>query len=638
MLKKRQKEILSILEKTNGYLTVEYISQKIGVSKRTVHNEISNLEKYICDVGKFIEKKRGVGIKLSNLKVQEVNVTSKSNINDEYDIFNRRVQIMTSLLFDRKIVSFNQLSEKYMVSKTSIDKDLDFIMKILDVGSGIRLKSNVKGTRLIGTEMEFQKALLQFNRYILRNMQLDKHSKSYKDIEILNQYYSEEVVKNCKEVLYDYIRKNVHMITDYYVQNILNVFIILIFELKHGRHIENSNISRVSIENDFFDSHAESLLGHICSNLNYQYTKNDIQFFSENLILNRFDVFIEDKYKELSNSIINSISKSLKVKIDSEKELFSQLLEHIPLMIYRLKLNYKTENPFTEQIKTEFPLTFQNIWLSLSEYEERLDIKFNEDEIAFLTIYFQSAVERLKLNHKVLIVCQMGVATSELIKNRLRNILSSVDLIDVASVDSLKRIDYKKWDLIISTVELRMNNEKIIHVSPFLTEIDISKIKERLNLDSDNSNKLYPKNSKILPSYLSEETIFLNTNFSSKNELIRDICGYLLKLGKVKEQFIVDVENREQLGGTDLPSGVSVPHGNPNNVNDTTIVLIKNKKKFKWDKYYVDLVFLIAITRDDSNKTREILSDIYNIVKNTKFLQNIRKSNNVEYLINIFGE
>lgn len=631
MLKKRQREILNILEKSNEYLTIEYISQVIGVSKRTIHSEIRILDEYIQNLGKYIDKKRGVGIKLVDISSNNMYLKRNNMLNTVNDVFDRRLEIMETLLFDRKIVSFNQLSEKYLVSKTSIDNDLDSIMKYLQVGSDIRLESNIKGTRLVGSEVDFQQALLQFNRYVLRNENINKK-------EILSKYYGEEVVKTCSQILYKYMRQNLTMITDYYVQNILNIFIILIFELKHDRHVKYSNSSRVSKDNKSFDIHAEKLLSCVCNKLNYQYSKKDVQFFSENLVLNRFDILEEDTYREVAKSIIESISKSLRVELDNEQELLIQLLEHIPLMIYRLKFNYKTDNPFTDQIKTEFPLTFQNIWLVLSEYEEILDIRFNEDEIAMLTIYFQSVIERYKLNRKILIVCPMGIATSALIKNRLRNILSTVDLIEISSIEDFKNLECENWDLIISTVDLDEVNEKVLYVSPFLTDLDINRIKEFLNIKSSNSKQLFSEKIKTLSKYISNETIFLNTNFTSKDQLIDDIGKYLTNLGKVNKDFIFDIRSRELLGGTDLPIGVAVPHGNPSNVIDTNVAIIKNKKKFKWDKYYIDIVFLIGIAKKDSNKTRAILSDIYSIINNPNILQEMRRINKIENLVNLIGE
>jgi mannitol/fructose-specific phosphotransferase system IIA component (Ntr-type) len=53
-------------------------------------------------------------------------------------------------------------------------------------------------------------------------------------------------------------------------------------------------------------------------------------------------------------------------------------------------------------------------------------------------------------------------------------------------------------------------------------------------------------------------------------------------------------------------------------------VIVKNKKKFKWEKYYVDIIFLICIAKKDTSQTRRILADIYNIVDDSNILKEMR--------------
>ena len=163
MLTKRQKKLLELLVRQSDFKTVDYFASKLGVSKRTTHSELGIIEEYLQSSGEYLEKKRGVGIALKRFKKEE---------SDLYNTFNRRIEIMSTLLFDEKVVSFNHLSERFMVSKTSIIKDFEFIMKILNVGSSIKLCSDVHGTSLLGTEEDVQKALLQFNRYLLNNSEL----------------------------------------------------------------------------------------------------------------------------------------------------------------------------------------------------------------------------------------------------------------------------------------------------------------------------------------------------------------------------------------------------------------------------------------------------------------------------------
>lgn len=596
MLTKRQKELLELLAQQSDFQTVEYFASKLGVSKRTTHSELRIIEDYLQSSGEYLEKKRGVGIAIKRFKEVEA-IEEKKEASDIYNTFNRRVEIMNILLFNEKVVSFNHLSDSFMVSKTSIIKDFEFIMKILNVGSRIKLCSDIHGTSLVGSEEDIQKALLQFNRYLLNNSELYDEDFAEK-IKLLDTYYGESLINVCSNILYTYIRENVNAISDYYVQNILNIFIILVFRIAKGHHIEELKRTDASETTIFFEESAVRMLHKAALRLELTYTNEDVHYLSLQLISNRFEPLPEEEVDEvIVERLLSRVSAALNINFASDQKLEEQLKNHIPPMIYRLRSNNKTENPFTSQIKNEFSLTFNVIWVVLSEYEQELGISFNEDEIAFLTMYFQAAIERARMNRKILIVCQMGIATSELLINRIKNVLPSLDTFEVASVAELEQMPLNEYDLIISTIKVDIPKKQVILVSPFLTKEDIERIKQSDLLPKAENNVLKLVRAHHLMKFVDKDFVFVNTDFSSKEELIEQVGEVLIENGFVTQQFIQTVQEREEMGSTDLPTGTAVPHGNSTCVNQTIIVLVKNKKKFKWNKYYVDLVFLICIAK-----------------------------------------
>lgn len=637
MLTKRQKELLELLESQADFLTVEFIANQLGVSKRTIHSEFKLLEDYIQSLGKYFEKRRGVGIVLRELKENEF-PKENDEVSSLYNIITRRTEIMKTLLFEESIISFNQLSETYMVSKTSIIKDFEFIMKILNVGSNIELKSDVHGTRITGSEIDIQKAYLQFNRYILSNSDFYHEDTIPKKISLLEPYYGKNVVSVCTNILYNYVRNNINAISDYYVQNILNIFIILVYRSLNENHVQENQETKIFDYTSFFEESAVRLLHRTALRLNFSYTNGDVKYLSQHLISNRFESLPEENIDdELVNKLLTQVSDALNIDFSNDGKLEEQLINHIPPMIYRLQTNNKTDNPFTEQIKIEFSLTFNVIWVVLSEYEKELDITFNEDEIAFLTIYFQSAIERAKMNKKILIVCQMGIATSELLTNRIKNIIPSLDTLEVASVPELEHINLKQFNLIVSTIKIDIPEQNVIFVSPFLTDEDIKEISNAGYKPSKISKTNSLSKKKHLKGFTKPELIYLNTDFLSREELFERVGEDLVNKNYVLSEFIPSLIKRENLGGTDLPSGTAVPHGNPIYVKNTVIVIVKNKKKFKWDKYYVDVVFLICISKRDTLQTRRILSDIYNIVDDSETLKKIRGVSSKNILLQNLG-
>ena len=619
--------MLELLESQSDYLTVSAIANQLGVSKRTVHSDLKKIEEYVQSLGKYLDKKRGVGIVLRELKENK----SPKDVEEDYDTqstVTRRIEIMRLLLFEESNVSFNYLSDLFFVSKTSIIKDLEFIMEIFKAGSNVELQSDVNGTRICGNEIDKQKAFLQFNRYILSNSDLYHEETIHQKMNLLIPFYGEKIISVCTNSLYSYVRENVNAISDYYIQNILNIYIILVYRITNNHHICLEKEIKFSSKSTFFDKSAINLLMKAQFRLNLSYSENDVAYLSHHLIANRFEPFPEDSIdNNLVDDLLNQVSNALNIDFSNDVKLEDQLKKHIPPMIYRLQNNNKTENPFTEQIKVEFSLTFNVVWVILSEYENELNIRFNEDEIAFLTIYFQSAIERAKINRKFLIICQMGIATSELLMNRIKNIIPSLDSIEVASVPELDHMNLDQFDFIISTIKIDIPEKQVIFVSPFLTDIDIEKIKKLgFNQEKQKIQLDYLIDASHLKRYVNKEFIYIDTDFSTKEELLNSVGKELVSNNYVTENFVSSLISREELGGTDLPTGVAVPHGNPNDVKRTTIAILKNKKKFKWDTYYVDVIFVIGISSENRGDTRKILSDIYNIIDTPKKLEEIKQA------------
>lgn len=636
ILTKRQRELLELLSEQEGFQTVNFFSNKLGVSERTVHSELMLMEDYISSSGGYLEKKRGVGVALRNLK--EKVLTNEASAMDLFSIFNRRIQIMELLLFSHQRVSFNYLSEKFLVSKTSIKNDLDYVMQIVSVGNKVERISNTHGTKLNGDEEELQKAFLQFNRYLLSNSDYYLDDVVAEKMKLFEVYYGEKIISVCSNVLYSYVKEHVNAISDYYIQNVLNILMILVYRIMEGHHIQ---LNKMKVESDydtvFFEESASQLLKKAALRLNFSYTNQEVTYLAQHLISNRFENLPEDEIDEaIVTSILLKVSESLGINFSEDEKLESQLKHHIPPMIYRLKLNNTTENPFTTHIKNEFALTFNVIWLVLSEYEDELGIAFTEAEIAFLTMYFQAAIERARINRKILVVCQMGIATSEFLINRIKNKVPSLDTLEVASVPELDHVDLDAFDVIVSTIKISIPDREVIHVSPFLSDEDIARI---TNADCRRFklNPIAPKQKRTIERFLHPSLSYVETTFTSKEEVLNFVGGELVSKGYAIPAFITSLSDREELGGTDLPTGTAVPHGSSLYVKETVIAVIKNKKKFKWSSYYVDVIFVICISERDTKEMRAILADIYNIVDNREKLKEIRGVSSVELLQKTIG-
>lgn len=638
-LTQRQSLIASLLIKQNGYKTVKHYAKQLNISERTIHLDLKVVEKYLLQEGYELEKKPGVGIGvIKTSKDQSIKkFIDESNI---YSTSGRRKKIIELMLFENRTVTFDFLSELFLISKTSINNDLKFIRKMLISGNDLKMISDSYGTRLLGTERDIQKAHLEFNRFVLEEDHILLDSDDDKRMEILSDFYGKDIVSVCARVLYSYVKNDINAIAEYYVFNILNMMSILVYRILKGYHIDELSVPIEERSDIFFEKSAKEMLTKISLRLNFTFTPNDVEYLSTYLISNRFEPLpAEQRYHEVVTNVILKVSESLKIDFTKDNKLREQLMLHIPPMIYRLQEGIQTNNPFIFQIKKEFSLVYNLIWIVMSEYEDELNVIFNEDEIGFLTIHFQSAIEKAKFGKKILIVCPTGIATSELLLNRIINILPSLTTVEVASIKELSERNLDDLDLIISTVKLNHPDKKVVVVSPLLSHQDMKNISdmynERFVLSEENEN--IQSNFVNLNKYLFDDYIFINEDFQTKDILLKGVGNSMVKDKIVDSKSIDSMITRENLGGTDLPTGAAIPHCNLKYVNRTTIVLITNKKPIKWNENFVRFVVMVCISEKDKKEIKGILSDIYTIVQNKEMINKLLEVSDKQELRKLLG-
>ena len=100
--------------------------------------------------------------------------------------------------------------------------------------------------------------------------------------------------------------------------------------------------------------------------------------------------------------------------------------------------------------------------------------KISEDEIAYLTVYFQSAIEEVINKKSVIIVCSSGIGTSHLLEKRIKNYFPEWNIVDVVSAKQLETVLSLKYvDLVISTVQLQISIDKpVAYVSALFNKTD----------------------------------------------------------------------------------------------------------------------------------------------------------------------
>lgn len=133
-----------------------------------------------------------------------------------------------------------------------------------------------------------------------------------------------------------------------------------------------------------------------------------------------------------------------------------------------------------------------------------------------------------------------------------------------------------------------------------------------------------------------KENIVLNLEASTKKEVIKKLSELLLNNGFIDnlEEFIADVNEREEHMTTGIGNELAIPHGKSNAVVESTVVFAKLSKKVEWhslDGDPVNVVFLLAIaTKDKGDNHLKILASISGKLMDDNFVEAIKKATTKE--------
>ena len=111
---------------------------------------------------------------------------------------------------------------------------------------------------------------------------------------------------------------------------------------------------------------------------------------------------IEDEYvKQIADEIITTCLNIFPIEFHFNDELYRALLLHLRPMLNRVKYKIFIKNPILDEVKLELSELMILLKLVMSKIEIKYNLsKISEDEIAYLTVYFQSAIEEV-INKKL---------------------------------------------------------------------------------------------------------------------------------------------------------------------------------------------------------------------------------------------
>lgn len=624
MINSRVLEIIRILHEENDFLTVEQLADCIDVKPRTLRdlfkenrNDLENLS------GAKLIYKNNYGYKLlvtnDSLFIASMQQMGEKVREEQFRMpvtFEGRCDwIIRRLLMDHTPIKSDDLADQLYVSRSTLTTDLKLVREKLD-RYHLSLESKVAGGLYIaGCEMDLRACTADYFFYNAYS-----NSTAFKDelIGEFDQLYKNEI----QQIVMGTLQKYSYKMTDVGIQNLVVHIMIALFRIKNGfvRDNEKANVQREKQPLEFTMSEeirdaVEKKTGIRISNDSLGYMV--IHMAGTRIFSSRDEKLITAETLNLVREILTGILNEYNINLFEDIDLFTMLCTHIEPMLIRLRNHVKMRNPLLTQVRKEEPLGYEMAVYAAQIIEKKYHQPVDENEIGYLALHFQLALEKRKQmdRKKILTVCASGAGTSRMLIYRLQSAFGSkIEKIESIGLTELAQYDLDAYDLIVTTVPLNVQTKaQVLQVEYYLSPEDLADISRRMEYDSSVSDKVMHA--------FSPDLFFADLNMQNKYDVIRFLCEQLSHEIAVPKDFMEKVFQREELAPTCMGNNIAMPHPGALMLDETRIVIAHLSNPVPWGREKVSWVFLLGVQKQKDDAAEPLIQTLYSLIKDPELMK-----------------
>ena len=576
----RQLKLLELIRE-DDYITYKDLSDRMGLSKRTIYSEINDLNDLLSDHGAAIISKPRYGVIIEVNDEEKYRSFLKEQNKQELPSFEdsqtRVLQIANKLLSSVKAIKVDDLCEELYISRSTFNKDLKKVKNLLKEYDLKLVSTAYKGTAVIGSENNVRRCLAD----------ISKKLKSSSDRQIDND------MSKISDILRNVFTKNRFRMSEYLFNNLVVHLYIAIIRIRNGFVLK---------EAEGYNSHSDEeekqiaveVIRQIEETFDVVFSPSEIDYIV--LILKSRKLKDKDDNSVISVDIyeivmemLDEIDQMFNYDFKYDLELVSLLASHLVSLEVRLLYDMPLDNPLIEEIRQGSLLAFEMACVACSKLEKHYGKKVSVDEMAYIALHFHLAIERRKDKRKknVLIVCGTGRASAELLAyNIRRNYGNYLNVVGTHESTDFSNLNFNDYDYILTTIHIE---EKIpipiIEVNLMHLKDSEKKLNEALNYNTQSA----------LLEFFKEDLFIPHMKEKEKDEILRKLCGKAMERGLVEDGFYERVLQREKLGTTSFGNGIAIPHPYRPEGNESFVVAGILDDPINWDDSEVQIVFLLCM-------------------------------------------
>lgn len=628
----RQKKIIEILKQKNDWITGKELSSILGVSDRTIRNDIDQIGKGCKGM---IESSVRYGYRINPEALAQSDLELRDAIPQTSE--ERCNYIIKKLLFDKTRLNILDLQYDIYVSEFTLKNDLKRLVKMLERFEGIELVRESNYLSLKGSE--------ESKRKVYKELLADETNGNFINLNKIAQLFPTFNLIQVKNTLEKVLEKHSYQVREEtFPQLMIHVGVAILRMMSY--HYIDTAVNSSQIEGTHEYEIAKEFFGKVTAFLPFEVNESELALFAS-LLMGRSqgNVYMENTQnlydaEALSGEIIEAIREKYGIDFSKDEVFKDGITLHIQNLLVRLNNRTPQSNVCLSEIKKNYPMVFEMSVFIGHIIEEYTKKTITEDELGFLAIHIGAAYDRLNIGyfyHAVLIQPN-SQAMAAICRDKLMERFGDRMVIDaVLTYYEHPVIESLHPDLILTTLPLEHQMDvETVQISMFVSNNDEYKVFRALNeLEAKRQKESFKEH---IEGLIQEDYYFPDLECGTYEEVITLMCDKLCEGGRVPSEFKKSTFEREKMAYTSFSAGYALPHTLNYPALRSTIAIATLKKPVRWGDNEVRLVLLLAM-RDDERELLRVFFDWFgNICDDSMLLSNIRKARNAKEFIRLVIE
>jgi mannitol operon transcriptional antiterminator len=503
-LSSRQREIIKILiEMESETTTVAAVSERLGVSSRTVLREMPVIEQWLLENDFHFSRKHGVGLSIQETPehlelIREL--LELEGVRHMYSRDERKRWILGELFFADGPIKAFAFTSRFDISEGTLYSDLDSLDEWLSEYDVSIVRKPGLGIYLEGEELYMRQAIANA---VIAFCEMDRITEKIAGAESLEGLssggnplltfmrpeivsFARDEVRRCEE------RLNVH----YMDSSELNLIIrmsLAIYRMQKGSFLTKLPAEKGRIGALAELSVSRDVAASIRKNFDLQVTEPEIGRMAMQLSSTRFwsdvsefnDPMQTMNIRRITLSMIGIAEQMTEIPFHSDDILIEDLVKHLTVMVRRFAMDVLEENVQAEAVRERYPDIYKAAAVACQVLQELgLPGQVRDSDIGYVAMHFAASAERIQENEQKIVaavVCPTGISSSRMLAAGLGKSFPGIEIRRVLSAFNIdaRALWEEGIDLIISTVDLK-TDFPWMRVSQILQAQDMMRIRNEI--------------------------------------------------------------------------------------------------------------------------------------------------------------